>query len=160
MTVGYVRASNALLATFEPERRDLDRAVTALDAVTSTMHIGYFAVVARLLSGWRDVYAGDLAGVAVLRDATDRMRQEQPLHLTLGLSLLARGHAKAGEAAAGRAAIAEGLDATERSGERYLLAELLRIDAELLAFSGDIPRRSRRPAGSGDGSGDGIALVA
>ena len=137
MTVGYVRASNALLATFEPERRDLDRAVTALDAVTSTMHIGYFAVVARLLSGWRDVYAGDLAGVAVLRDATDRMRQEQPLHLTLGLSLLARGHAKAGEAAAGRAAIAEGLDATERSGERYLLAELLRIDAELLAFSGD-----------------------
>ena len=46
MTVGYVRASNALLATFEPERRDLNRAVTALDAVTSTMHIGYFAVVA------------------------------------------------------------------------------------------------------------------
>jgi predicted ATPase len=65
------------------------------------------------------------------------MRRDQPLTLTLGLSLLARGLRQAGEPAAGRAVVADALAATDRTGQRYLLAELLRIDAELLALSGD-----------------------
>jgi hypothetical protein len=65
------------------------------------------------------------------------MRREQPLALTLGLGLLARGLRRAGEPVAGRAAVADALAVTERSGQRYLLPELLRIDAELLAVVGD-----------------------
>jgi DNA-binding SARP family transcriptional activator len=138
MTTGYVRAFDAILAALEPDGHDLGAAVAALDTVTSTMHIGYFAMVAELLGGWLDLRNGDVRGLATLRRATDRMRGEQPLHLTLGLSLLARGHHECAEPAAGRTVVAEALAMTSRSGQRYLLAELLRIDAELLALSGDV----------------------
>jgi tetratricopeptide (TPR) repeat protein len=137
MTLGYVRAFDAILVALDPGHRDLAAAVAALDAVTSPMHIGYFATIAQLLGGWRDVRGGDLRGLAALRQATDRLRSHQHLHLTLGLSLLARGCQRAGDPAEGRAAVAEALDRTQRTGQRYLLAELLRVDAELLARSGD-----------------------
>jgi hypothetical protein len=94
-------------------------------------------VTSQLLRGWRDVRAGDVEGLTTLRTATDRMRREQPLHLTLGLSLLARAHHRCANPASGRTAVAEALAVTSRSRQRYLLAELLRIDAELIALSGD-----------------------
>ncbi|HSU08174.1 MAG TPA: BTAD domain-containing putative transcriptional regulator [Pseudonocardia sp.] len=137
MTVGYVRAFEAILAALEPEGHDLAAAVAAADTVTSAMHIDYFAIIAELLSGWRVVCAGDRRGLATIRRATERMRRIQPLVLTLGLSLLARGLLQADEPAAGRAAIADALQRTDQYDQRYLLAELLRIDAELLALSGD-----------------------
>ena len=137
MTIGYARAFAAILAALEPDGHDLDAAVAALDTVTSTMHIRYFAMVAQLLRGWRDVRAGDLRGLTTLRGAIDWMRREQPLPLTLGLSLLARGHHQDGDPASGRAAVAEALAFTARTGQRYLLAELLRVDAELCALCGD-----------------------
>jgi predicted ATPase len=137
MTVGCVRAFDAILSALEPEGHDLDAAVAALDDVTATMRLDYWAMVAELLRGWRDVRAGVLRGVVTIRRATRRMQAEQPLPLTLGLSLLARAHQQAGEPVAGRAVVAEALAWTEHTGQRYLLAELLRIDAELLALSGD-----------------------
>lgn len=137
MTTGYVRAFDAIRAALEPRERDLTAAVARLDAVTSRMHIGYFAIVAQLLAGWRDVLDGDHRGIQAIHLATAPLRREQPLHLTLGLSLLASAYHRANDPAAGRAVIAEALDATARSGQRYLLAELLRVDAELLALMGD-----------------------
>ncbi len=137
MTTGYVRAFDAVLAALEPRQRDLRAAVDALDAATHATHIGYFAIVARFLRGWQDVLDGDLHGIDAIREAADRLRQDQPLHLTLALCLLARAHLRAGDAAAGRAVIAEALDRTADSGQRYLLAELLRVDAELRALAGD-----------------------
>jgi predicted ATPase len=137
MTSGYVRAFEAILAAFEPRQRDLGTAVDALDAATHAMHIGYFAIVARFLRGWRDVLDGDMRGIDAIREATDRLRQEQPLHLTMGLCLLARAHLHAGDAPAGRTVVAEALGRTEHSGQCYLLPELLRVDAELQALAGD-----------------------
>jgi DNA-binding SARP family transcriptional activator len=143
MTTGYVRAFDAVLAALEPGQRDLGATVDALDAATQEMHIGYFAIVARFLRGWHDVIHGDLRGVEAIRDATDRLRQDQPLHLTLGLCLLARAHLRAGDAAAGRAVVAEALSRSEDSGQRYLLPELLRVDAELCALAADHARAVR-----------------
>ena len=137
MTIGYVRAFDAVLAALEPEGHDLDAAAATADTVASTMHIDYYATMAELLCGWRDSRTGDPRGLATMRRATDRMRHVQPLALTLGLSLVARAHQQAGEPAPARAAVAEALAWTERTGQRYLLPELLRIDAELLALSGD-----------------------
>jgi DNA-binding SARP family transcriptional activator len=140
MTIGYVRAFDAVLAALQPEGHDLDAAAAMADTVTSTMHIDYYAMIAELLCGWRDSRTGDPRGLAAMRRAIEQMRHMQPLALTLGLSLLARAHLQAGEPATGRAVVAEALAWTERHGQHYLLAELLRIDAELLALSGD--RRS------------------
>jgi ATP/maltotriose-dependent transcriptional regulator MalT len=137
MTTGYVRAFDAILAALEPGLRDLHAAVDALDTVTRTMRIGYFAIVARLLRGWRDALDGDPRGVASIRDAIERFRAEQPLHLTLALCLLARAHLLAGDVAEARSAVSEGLGLTEDRGQHYLLPELLRVDAELRALAGD-----------------------
>ncbi len=137
MTTGYVRAFDALLAALEPDDYDLPASVAALESVTSQMRIGYFESLARLLGGWRDVLNGELAGVDAMREVTHYWRQEQQLHLTLGLSLLARGHLRAGDVANGRAAVTDALRRSERTGQAYLVAELLRIDAELLAVGGE-----------------------
>ncbi|MDN5913868.1 MAG: AAA family ATPase [Pseudonocardia sp.] len=140
MTTGYVLAFDAIRTALSPETGDdLRRAVAALEAVTSPMQIGYFDALATMLGGWRDVLDGDLGGVAVIREVTDVLRHEQPLHLTLGLSLSARGHLRAGDVPAGRAAVAEALAFAGRTGQRYLLAELQRIDAELIAGTGNRP---------------------
>ena len=153
MTVGYVRAFVAILAALEPDGHDLDAAVAAADTVTSAMHIDYFATIAELLGGWRDVRAGDLRGLATMRRTTERMRRIQPLALTLGLGLLARGLLRAGEPAAGRAVVADALRWTEQHDQRYLLAELLRIDAELLAQGGDRPGAVDRARQAVDAAG-------
>jgi DNA-binding SARP family transcriptional activator len=137
LTIGYVRAFDAILAALEPEGHDLDAAVAAADTVSSAMRIDYFVTLAELLGGWRDVRGGDLRGLATMRKANERIRREQPLALTLGLGFLARGLRRAGEPAAGRAVVTDALAVTATTGQRYLLPELLRIDAELLALSGD-----------------------
>jgi hypothetical protein len=51
--------------------------------------------------------------------------------------LLARAFLRAGDPSGARTAIADALQWTERTDQRYLLAELLRIDAEVLALGGD-----------------------
>ncbi len=143
MTTGYVRAFDSLLAALDPDDYDLAASVAALEAVTSEMRIGYFETLARLLGGWRDVLNGELAGVDAMQAATRAWKQEQQLHLTLGLSLLARGHLRAGDLASGRAVITDAVRRSERTGQAYLLAELLRIEAELLAAGGE-PEASNR----------------
>ena len=143
MTTGYVRAFDALLAALDPDAYDLPASVAALEAVTSEMRIGYFETLARLLGGWRDVLNGELAGVDAMQEATRAWKQDQQLHLTLGLSLLARGHLRAGDVGSGRAAVTDALHRSERTGQAYLVAELLRIEAELLAAGGE-PEASDR----------------
>jgi DNA-binding SARP family transcriptional activator/tetratricopeptide (TPR) repeat protein len=144
LTTGYVRAFDAILAALEPRHRDLGAAVDELDSVTRAMHIDYFAIVARFLRGWHDVLDGDLRGVDAIEAATDRLRHGQPLHLTLGLSLLARAHLRAGDPTSGRAVVTEALSWTETSGQRYLLPELLRVDAQLNARDGDLAGAAQR----------------
>ncbi|TQM44188.1 transcriptional activator [Pseudonocardia cypriaca] len=137
MTTGYVRAFDAILAALEPRRRDLRATVDALDAATHETHLGYFTIVARFLRGWHEVLDGDLRGVEAIREATDQLREDQPLHLSLGLCLLARAHLRAGEAHAGRAVVSEATGRSEDTGQRYLVPELLRVEAELCGLAGD-----------------------
>ncbi|GAA5137153.1 ATP-binding protein [Pseudonocardia adelaidensis] len=145
MTTCYVRAFDAILAALEPGLRDLPAAVDALDSVTRTVGLGYFPVVARCLRGWRDVLDGDPRGVAPMREAAEWFRAEQPLHLTLAVYLLARGHLLAGDTVAAQRTVAEGLHRTEDTGQLYLLPELLRVDAEVRSVAGD-PQGAGRSA--------------
>ena len=137
MTTAYVYAFDAFLAALDLDNHDMAASVAALRVLTAEMHIGYFEPFARMLEGWRDVLAGDLGGIDAMREVTDSWLREQPLHLTFGLSLLARAYLCAGDLALGRAVVADALRWTERTGQAYLLAELLRIDAELLALGDD-----------------------
>jgi DNA-binding SARP family transcriptional activator len=137
-TTGYVMAYAALAAA---EAGDLTRVGLLLDAgdeVWTAQGLRLFGTIGGALRGWADALSG--RGLTGIQDAVGRWRNgPQPLHLTHSLSLLARAHHLAGNPAAGRAAIAEGLEWTARHDQRYLEAELWRIDGELLVLQGDLP---------------------
>ena len=61
----------------------------------------------------------------------------ETLHLSYTLLLLARARGLAGELPDGRAATREGLTWSRQCGQRYLEAELWRVDGELAYRSGE-----------------------
>jgi predicted ATPase len=81
---------------------------------------------------------GDVdAETRVLRPAFDELREAKfSLHYTGWLAALAEGLGGAGRVAEGLAAIAEAIERSERTEERWSMAELLRVKGELLLLQG------------------------
>ena len=138
MTLGYVITYAAILAA---ESEDLDRLAGLLadaDLVWSRLPERYLMVVLEALRGWLDVCEGSAGGIEKIMRSVARSRTEgETLHLTYTLLLLARARGKVGELHQGRAAIREGLSWSQRCRQRYLEAELWRVDGELAYRSGE-----------------------
>jgi hypothetical protein len=97
----------------------------------------YLMVVLEALRGWMDVCEGSTGGIEKIVRSVARSRTEgETLHLTYTLLLLARARGMVGEFREGRAATREGLSWSHRCNQRYLEAELWRVDGELAAGSG------------------------
>jgi predicted ATPase len=81
---------------------------------------------------------GDVKGeLQRLRAELDENRGTRPIQFHQPfLAELAQGFGRAGDVAAGLAAIHEALDASERAEERWYVAELLRIKGDLLLVGG------------------------
>ena len=95
-------------------------------------------IVLDALRGWLEVREGSAAGIEKIVRSVERSRTDgETLHLTYTLLLLARARGLAGELHAGRAATREGLAWTDRCNQRYLEAELWRVDGELAYRSGE-----------------------
>jgi predicted ATPase/DNA-binding winged helix-turn-helix (wHTH) protein len=102
---------------------------------------------AQALDIWRayaDGYDGEIlirrgevaAGLALLGRAVDALKQANFVqYLTAFLAALARGLVAAGRHEEGLAAVDEALAHCERSGERWALAELMRIRAQALTLT-------------------------
>jgi len=73
----------------------------------------------------------------ILRSVTRSRTDGETLHLTYTLLLLARARAMVGEFREGRAVTREGLSWSHRCNQRYLEAELWRVDGELAYRSGE-----------------------
>ena len=88
---------------------------------------------------------------SVSRSRTD----QESLHLTYTLLLLARARSMAGELQEGRAATREGLSLSHRRNQQYLEAELWRVDGELAFRRGesDAVASLRRAVEVADGQG-------
>ncbi|MGO9172067.1 MAG: ATP-binding protein [Rhodomicrobium sp.] len=95
--------------------------------------------------GWSDSLEGQLlikrgdfaAGLQCLRSGLDKLREAKfVLRCSVLLGALAEGLACAGQPAEGLLAIGEALAHCERTGERWNIAELLRIKGELLLKEG------------------------
>jgi ATP/maltotriose-dependent transcriptional regulator MalT len=98
----------------------------------------YLVIVLDALRGWLDVCEGSTSGLDTIVESVARSRSEgETLHLTYTLLLLARARGIVGELHEGRAATREALSWTRRTNQRYLEAELLRVDGELAYRSGD-----------------------
>lgn len=136
-TEGYVRMYTAMLAAERDEIRILKDEVAAGEAIWSQRQLGYFLRVGRLLRGWLDCLSGG-KDVSVLEATLDGWRFEsQTLHLTYGLTLLARAHLRRGDWEAGEAAVEEALRWTAAHDQRYLEPELLRLGGELAVLTGN-----------------------
>lgn len=102
------------------------------------------ATVAHPLEIWRafgDGFAGEIqtrrgetqAGLALLRSATERLRQASFVqYLTTFLAAQARALIDAGRPGDALATIREALEHSERTGERWALAEFKRIEGEAI----------------------------
>ncbi len=138
MTLAYVITYAAILAA---ESEDLARLAELLgdaDHVWKRLSERYLMVVLEALRGWLDVCEGSAGGIEkIVRSVARSRTEDETLHLTYTLLLLARARGMAGEFHQGRAATREGLSWSHRYNQRYLEAELWRVDGELAYRSGE-----------------------
>jgi ATP/maltotriose-dependent transcriptional regulator MalT len=138
MTLGYVITYAAIIAA---ESEDLARLAELLEDASQLwkrLSDRYLVVVLDALRGWLDVCQGSLGGIEkIVRSVALSRTDGETLHLTYCLLLLARARAVAGEFDQGRAATREGLSWSQSRNQRYLEAELWRVDGELAYRSGE-----------------------
>jgi ATP/maltotriose-dependent transcriptional regulator MalT len=137
MTRWYVLTYAAIIAA---ESEDLVRLAELLgdaEFLGKRLPTPYFVIAADALRGWLDVCQGSGGGVDQIVQSVARSRAEgESIHLTYTLLLLARARGVVGDFHQGRAAAREGLAWSHRHNQRYLEAELWRVDGELAYRSG------------------------
>jgi ATP/maltotriose-dependent transcriptional regulator MalT len=98
----------------------------------------YLMIVGEALRGWLDVGQRSPGGIDRILQSVARSRTEgESLHLTYALLLLARARALVGELDEGRTATREAISLSRRRNQRYLEAELWRVDGELAYRRGE-----------------------
>jgi ATP/maltotriose-dependent transcriptional regulator MalT len=138
MTQGYVITYAAILAAESENFARLAELLGEADLLWKRFSDRYLMVVLAALRGWLDVCAGSAGGIEKIVRSVARSRTEgETLHLTYTLLLLARARGMVGEFREGRAATREGLSWSHRCNQRYLEAELWRVDGELAYRSGE-----------------------
>ncbi|MEJ2086641.1 MAG: AAA family ATPase, partial [Acidobacteriota bacterium] len=129
MTLGYVITYAAIIAA---ESEDLVRLAELLgdaELLWQRLSERYLMIVLEAFRGWLDVCEGSLGGIEKIVRSVARSRTDgETLHLTYCLLLLARARGSAGEFDQGRAAAREGLSWSQSHNQRYLEAELWRVD--------------------------------
>ena len=138
MTLWYVITYAAIIAA---ESEDLARLAELLgdaERLWKRLPMPYLMIVGEALRGWLDVCEGSPGGIEKIVRSVARSRTDgETLHLTYTLLLLARARAMAGECHQGRAATREGLSWSDSHNQRYLEAELWRVDGELAHRGGE-----------------------
>ncbi len=138
MTLGYVITYAAILAAESEDLARLAELLADADLLWKRLSERYLMVVLEALRGWLDVCEGSAGGIEKIVRSVARSRTEgETLHLTYSLLLLARARGMVGEFRQGRAATREGLSWSHRCNQRYLEAELWRVDGELAYRSGE-----------------------
>ena len=137
MTLAYVITYTAILAAEAGQPDWLAELLAEAETLRERLSERYLVVVLDALRGWLEVSEGSLGGIDKILQAVGRSRTEgETLHLTYTLLLLARARLKSGEAPEGRVAVREALDWSRANNQRYLEAELSRLDADLARRSG------------------------
>jgi predicted ATPase/DNA-binding SARP family transcriptional activator len=138
MTLAYVITYAAILAAEAGESEWLAELLADAQALRERLSERYLVVILDALRGWLEVSQGSLGGIDKILRAVGRSRAEgETLHLTYALLLLARARLQAGEMHEGRVAAGEALEWTRESNQRYLEAELSRLDADLAQRGGE-----------------------
>lgn len=119
----------------------MDAAVELIEAaagVAEEYNLTFFLILSKLQRGCTDVYRGKAReGVEqVQRDLGAYRRIGAEFNVPCLLSVLAEGYAILGQAAEGLTVVEEAIAAAESTGERFFVAELHRLQGELLSLPG------------------------
>ena len=138
MTLGYVITYAAIIAAESEDFARLEELLGEAELLWSRLPMSYLMIVGETLRGWLEVCHGSPEGIERIVGSVARSRTDgESLHLTYCLLLLARAAGMAGEFDQGRAATREGLSWSHGCNQRYLEAELWRVDGELAYRSGE-----------------------
>ncbi|WP_018991405.1 ATP-binding protein [Aromatoleum toluclasticum] len=138
MTQAYVVTYAAILAAESEDLGGLAERLADAELLWKRLSEHYLVVVLEALRGWLAVCGGSAGGIDKILQSVARSRAEgETLHLTYTLLLLARARGLLGEPREGRAAAREGLACSQRCRQRYLEAELWRVDGELAYRGGE-----------------------
>jgi DNA-binding SARP family transcriptional activator len=138
MTRWYVLTYAAIIAAESEDLARLTELLGEAERLGKRLPMPYLMILGEALRGWLDVCEGSPRGVErILRSVVRSRTEGESLHLTYALLLLARARGLAGEVHEGRAATREGLSWSHRHNQRYLEAELWRVDGELAYRSGE-----------------------
>jgi DNA-binding SARP family transcriptional activator len=138
MTSWYVITYAAIVAAESEDLVRLAELVDRAERLWNRLPLPYLNIVAEGLRGWLDVCEGSPSGTRQIVRSVARSRADgETLHLTYCLLLLARALAITGELDEGRAATREALAWSRSRNQRYLEAELWRLDGELAYRSGE-----------------------
>jgi hypothetical protein len=138
MTLGYVITYAAILADESEDLVRLAELLADANLLWKRLSERYLMIVVEALRGWLDVCEGSAGGIEKIVRSVARSRTEgETLHLTYTLLLLARARGMVGEFHQGRAATREGLSWSDSHNQRYLEAELWRVDGELAYRTGE-----------------------
>ncbi|HEY7335012.1 MAG TPA: AAA family ATPase [Bryobacteraceae bacterium] len=125
----------AMLHVFRGDsRRAVELGRLAVEAC-SRHRFSYYLAMANVLTGWAQAVEGDLeAGLAQLREGMDGMRSlGAEIRLPYYFALLAETLGRAGRIGEALANISSGFAFATKNGEAWPLAELYRVQGELLA---------------------------
>ena len=132
MTLGYVLTYASILAAESEDLPRLAELLGAAEVLWERLSTPYLMIVGEALRGWLGVCEGSPEGIEKIERSVVRSRTDgETLHLTYTLLLLARARGLVGDPHQGRAATLEGLSWSDRYKQRYLEAELWRVDGEL-----------------------------
>ena len=131
---------SAMLHVFRGESRlALDRGREAVE-LCSRHSFAYYLAMANILTGWAAAAEGGVsAGLAQLRGGMDEMRRlGAEIRLPYYFTLLAETLGRAGLIGEALASLSTGFAFASKNGEEWALAELHRVQGELLAAEGKL----------------------
>jgi len=138
MTLWYVITYAAIIAAESGHVVRLAELFDDAERLSKRLPMPYLMIVGEALRGWLDVCEGSPGGIEKIVRSVARSRTDgETLHLTYTLLLLARARAMGGECHQGRAATREALSWSHSHNQRYLEAELWRVDGELAHRGGE-----------------------
>ena len=126
-------AASGPIALYAGNLAEAERLSDMLSRASVLGGLQMYEAVARCMKGMILLARGHEGGLTVLGGALDWLRAARYAeHFTFYLSAFAQGLASAGRMAEAHTAIDEALERSERHGERWCMAELLRAKGEVL----------------------------
>ena len=140
LSLAYALTFGAWLAIDLGDESGTRECAERMAALADEHSLGFLQPMGAILRGWMLAGEGHTdEAIALIREGLDAYsRSGVSLYQPHGLAFLARVCLRAGKLDAGRAAVSQALELTERIGQRYLDSELLLLMGELiLAADGD-----------------------